>query len=132
MRTFRQNKLWRDKLVAIVEQRDGSRIYWRRLEDKEFDKQLRIKLLEEAHEAVAAQERTELLAELADVYEVIDTLAELHKISKDEIIAAQIKKRDECGGFAGRMFVSIAEHPVGSFGEKYCLASPEKYPEIKS
>lgn len=25
---------------------------------------------------------------------------------------------------------AIAEHPAGSFGEQYCRAQPEKYPEI--
>ena len=74
----------------------------------------------------------DLKDELADLYEVIDSLAELHNISKDEIIAAQTKKLQERGGFSGRRFVDVSEHPVGSFGEKYCLADPEKYPEIIS
>ena len=52
------------------------------------------------------------------------------QIKKEEIIAAQTKKRQDRGGFSGRKFVDIAEHPVGSFGETYCLNDPEKYPEI--
>lgn len=130
MRKFLQNKLWRDKAVSMMEQNHGSRIHWRRLDDQEFDKTIRIKLLEEAEEVAVAKSRSELIAELADVFEVIDALAELHKISREEILAMQAKKRDERGGFAGRMFVDVAEHPVGSFGEKYCLADPLKYPEV--
>lgn len=132
MRTFKQNKLWRDKLIDIMEQKHGSKINWRRLDDATFDKELRIKLDEEVQEVIAAHNRAELIQELADVYEVIDTFAQLHDISKKEIIEAQTNKREERGGFAGRRFVDTAEHAEGSFGEKYCLADPEKYPEIVS
>lgn len=130
MRIFKQNKLWRDKAVDMMEQNHGSKIHWRCLDDVEFNQQLRVKLLEESHEVAVAMDRKELVGELADIYEVIDSLAQLNHISHDEIRAMQIKKREERGGFLGRRFVDIAEHPVGSFGEKYCLADPEKYPEI--
>ena len=130
MRKFKQNKLWRDNAVEMMEQNHGSKIHWRQLNDTEFDEQIRIKLLEEAHEVATAKDRKELIGELADLYEVIDSIAGLHTISKEEIIDTQTKKRQERGGFSGRKFVDIAEHPAGSFGEKYCLADPEKYPEI--
>lgn len=42
----------------------------------------------------------------------------------------QKRKKESRGGFEGRKFVKIAEHPIGGLGEKYCLADPEKYPEI--
>ena len=132
MRIFFQNKLWRDKLVDIMEQNHNSRINWHYLSDEEFNKELRIKLAEETQEVIVAQSRDELIAELADVYEVIDSLAKLHGATKQEIVTAQTKKRDERGGFEGRKFVETAEHLAGSFGEKYCLADPIKYPEIIS
>lgn len=130
MRIFLQNKLWRDKLVDVMEQKHSSRINWRYLSDEEFNEQLRIKLAEETEEVITAKSRDELIAELADVFEVIDSLAKLHGISKEEIIGSQTKKRDERGGFEGRKFVETAEHLAGSFGEQYCLADPTKYPEI--
>jgi predicted house-cleaning noncanonical NTP pyrophosphatase (MazG superfamily) len=80
MRIFKQNKLWRDKAVNIIESM-GSKINWIRLDDAAFDKELRIKLLEEAHEVVAAQSRDALIEELADVVEVMKALCDLHKIS---------------------------------------------------
>lgn len=129
MRTFKQEKLWRDKLPELMH-KQGSSIHLKPLDDNEFDQELRIKLLEEAAEVKAAQTTHDLTQELADVYEVIDTLAELHGITKEAILAAQEQKRNERGGFTGRTYVTVAEHPVGSFGEKYCLADPEKYPEI--
>jgi predicted house-cleaning noncanonical NTP pyrophosphatase (MazG superfamily) len=130
MRKFQQNKLWRDNAIDMMEQNHGSKIHWRRLDDRDFDEQIRVKLLEEAQEVAGAKDRQELVNELADLYEVIDSIAELHQISKEEIISVQTKKHQERGSFSGRRFVTIAEHPTGSFGEKYCLADPEKYPEI--
>ena len=129
MRKFLQNKLWRDKAVEILEAQ-GSRVHWRQLNDAEFDVQLRLKLLEEAHEVKVAQTMHDLKAELADVFEVIETLCKLHGISRDEVKQIQEEKRRERGVFEGRKYVTVAEHSVGSFGEKYCLAAPDKYSEI--
>lgn len=42
-------------------------------------------------------------------------------------ISAANEKR---GSFQERKFVTIAEHKLGSFGEKYCLSDLEKYPEV--
>lgn len=132
MRSFLQKKLWRDKAVSMMEQNHGSRIDWRRLDDQEHDEQLRLKLQEEAHEVLCAKNRNELIEELADVLEVIDALSQLHGLAPEEIKVAQTKKRNEKGGFAQRTFVEIAHHRVGGFGETYCLASPEKYPEVNN
>ncbi len=126
---FQQNKLWRDKMVVRVEQM-GSIVHYHRLDDIAYDKQLRLKLLEEADEVARASDRKELVAELADVFEAIDALCKIHGIPKEEIIAAQSAKRTERGGFYDRLFVTIAEHPIDSYLEKYCLAEPEKYPEV--
>lgn len=46
-RAFLQNKLWRDRAVELMEQ-TGSVIYYKRLDDGEFEEQLRLKMLEEA------------------------------------------------------------------------------------
>jgi len=130
MRVFQQNKLWRDKAVGLLEN-TGSKIYWERLDDAEYNKQLRLKILEEAQEVASAASREDLISELADVVEVIQAMCSVNNVSWDDIVAAQDKKRSERGGFEGRMFITKAAHLEGSFGEKYCLKDPEKYPEIK-
>lgn len=130
MRKFKQNKLWRDNMIDIVEKREGSRVYWRRLDDAAFDREIRIKLMEEAQEVVVSHDRKALVEELADLYEVVDAIKHLYAITEDEIVVVQQQKSTERGGFDGRCFVEIAEHPRGGFGEAYCLADPEKYPEI--
>lgn len=130
MRTFSSRKLWRDTMIERMEQQHGSVIKWRSLNDAEFDEQLRAKLTEEAEEVARTQSRSELIAELADVFEVIDALTKVHNITKDEILQTQNKKREERGGFERRQFVETVQHKVGSVGEAYCLAEPTKYPEI--
>lgn len=128
-RAFLQNKLWRDKAVDLMKELK-SIIHWQRLTDMEYDYQLRQKLLEEAKEVCASKSKHELMQELADVLEIIEAISDAHEISLEELKTIQHKKKAERGGFEGRKFVTIAEHLEGSFGEKYCLADPEKYPEI--
>ncbi len=129
MRKFVQNKLWRDKAPEMMENM-GSVIHIKELPDDEYSHTLGVKLLEEAEEVHAAQSKEERIAELADLCEVIDSIMALHSIEKDEVVALQAKKRDQRGGFMHRKFVTIAEHPEGSFGESYCLAQKKKYPEV--
>jgi predicted house-cleaning noncanonical NTP pyrophosphatase (MazG superfamily) len=129
MRKFASNKLWRDKMPAIAEA-DGSIIHILPLSDEEYSEKLKDKLLEEAQEIVASTSKEEVLKEIADVLDVLDAFCKLHNLTKDEIAKAQAKKQEVFGGFAERKFVTMAEHPEGSKCEKYCLASPEKNPEI--
>lgn len=129
LRKFKQNKLWRDGAVERLEKL-GSKVHWTQLDTDQFTKQLKVKLLEEAEEVTNATTKESLLEELADILEVVASFCELHQVTLQDIIAIQHKKHQERGGFQGRKFVTVAEHPKGSFGEKYCLNDPEKYPEI--
>lgn len=126
---FQLNKLVRDKIPAHHD-KHGSVTHVKRLNDEEFDVVLRAKLKEETEEVCVSKAKAELIEELADLFEVVDALMGLHEISLDEIREVQEKKRTERGGFHGRTFVTITEHPIGSQGEKYCRANPEKYKEI--
>lgn len=129
MRKFLQNKLWRDKMPHI-KRAAGSIVHYKHLDEVQYDYQLRMKLIEEVKEIEVASSKVELIEELADVFEVIHALCALHTISLEDIHLMQTKKHDEKGGFDNRIFVTSAEHPTGSDGELYCLAQPNKYPEI--
>ena len=120
-RKFLQNKLWRDNGAKQLEEQDGAVINRIILDDEEYNKQLGLKLIEEAHEVAAAQNKKELIVEMGDIYEVIDCLMKLHNISKEEVIAAQDKKRADRGSFVNREFVLSSEYLPGSFGEWYSL-----------
>ena len=128
-RKFLQNKLWRDKAHVML-QATGSIIHVKELDDQEFTQELRVKLLEETLEVQAAQTDKDLKEEIADVFEVLDTIMRLHNISLQEVLDIQHKKRELRGGLHNRIFVTIVEHLPGSFGEQYCLKDPVKYPEI--
>lgn len=130
-RTFKQNKLVRDKIIDIMQSK-GSKLYAYKLNDQDFLKQLKIKLLEEAQEVHKAQTEHELLEELADLLEIIDTLAKLNNLTTKDLQQTQEKKRNEKGGYEDRIFLSFAEHPKDSPQERYCLADPDKYPEVKN
>lgn len=130
-RKFKQNKLWRDKLIEAMENK-GSKIHFNILNDAEYIEQLKIKFLEEAQEVAQAKTKEQLLEELADILEVIAAIAKIYNFSLEDVQRIQQKKFNERGGFYSKKFITIAEHQVGSFGEQYCLKDPEKYPEIKN
>ncbi len=127
---FKSNKLWRDKIVEKMEKDACNKIHWKKLDDAEFEEQLKLKLIEEAQEVHNTKTKEHLIEELADVLEVMNAICELNKIEFKEIIEAQNKKFLERGGYKERKFVTVVEFKQGSEGEKYCLADPEKYPEI--
>lgn len=129
-RSFLQNKLWRNKAIMLLEE-NNSKIDIKHLTNQEFDEQLRIKLKEECEEVVAAYLQEHLIEEIADVYEVIDTLCSLHTINKDLILKKQLEKRQARGTFMPTSFVTVSHHLTGSYGEQYCLKDPLKYPEIE-
>jgi predicted house-cleaning noncanonical NTP pyrophosphatase (MazG superfamily) len=130
-RTFKQNKLVRDKITEIMESK-GSKLYAYKLNDQDFLKQLKLKLIEEASEVNRAQTEQEILEELADVLEIIHTLAKFHNISLENLEKAQENKRMLKGGYQERIFVTFAEHPKDSLQERYCLSDSDKYPEVKN
>ena len=129
-RVFKYSKLCRDKTIERQEAW-GAVFHWKILNDAEYERELRIKLLEEAHEVNVAKNCDELIKELADLFEVIDALSKVYDLDKKDIMDMQIEIRNERGGFCNRLFIEKAEYLSGSKGEKYCLASPEKYPEIE-
>lgn len=74
------------------------------LDEKEFEKELRKKVIEEAKELAKAP-RENLLNELADVLELVKSVASHYKIQFQEIEKYQIKKKKERGGFRKRLFL---------------------------
>ncbi len=95
------NKLIRDRIPDII-QAAGQEYAIETMTEEEFHQALRVKLVEEAQEASAAAS-TELLAELADLFEVMDSLMVAYGIDRDAVLTEQKRRQIERGGFSRRI-----------------------------
>jgi len=95
------NKLVRDRVPEII-QAAGQQYAVEVMSDQEYNLALRKKLVEEAQEAAATNPEN-LIGELADLYEVMDTLMAAHRIDPEAVLAEQERKRIERGGFSCRI-----------------------------
>lgn len=102
------NKLVRDNIPDIIV-KNGGLPHTRVLHTEEFVTALRAKLLEEAHELVAATSHEEALEELADVLEVVDTLRTVYAVDADRLAGLQQAKRAKRGGFTGRIYLEYVD-----------------------
>lgn len=97
------NKLVRDRIPEIIEN-NGEEPIVRILEDKEYRIELIKKLNEEYDEVVAASDE-EVIEELADMLEVMESIAELHNKTLDDIILVKENKKNKRGGFSKKLFL---------------------------
>lgn len=97
------NKLVRDRIPEIVGQ-SGNECEYVILSDAEYRQALRQKLVEEAGEVAEAQGE-DLVAELADLYEVIDALMASYGIAGDRVLQEQVKRREARGGFSQKIML---------------------------
>ena len=97
-------KLVRDRIPEIIE-KTGAIPRTRVLDTDEYRHELRWKLLEEVREATSATIPDELLAELADLQEIIDTLVREYGFVAADLKREQERKRAERGGFEKRLFL---------------------------
>lgn len=95
------NKLVRDRIPEII-QRDGRQYEVRVASDEEYIQLLKAKLIEESQEVAAASD-DEIIKELADLYEVIDSLVSAKGIDDEAIHIKQQERRLNRGGFENRV-----------------------------
>ena len=103
MKKVYYKKLIRDKIPEIIKSKGGE-YKIRTLQKREFEKELKKKLLEESKEILEAPKK-ELVNELSDVLEIIKSIASHFKIDFKEIEKCQIKRKKERGGFLKRLFL---------------------------
>src|SRR3990167_313908 len=99
-----KGKLVRDRIPEIIEQNDKRKPRTKTLSPREFGRELRKKLVEEASEASKAT-RLSLPGELADIEEIIDALCKIYKLKRSTIRKIQNIKRAKRGGFKNRVFL---------------------------
>ena len=98
------NKLVRDKIPEIIES-NGENPVIRILENDEYKVELEKKLLEEYKEVIEATKTEERLEELADMLEVLISLAKLEDKSLKDVIELADRKREKRGGFDKKIFL---------------------------
>lgn len=95
------HKLVRDRIPELIE-RDGKSYEVRVLDEASYRDALRKKVVEEAGEIAEAPE-SDLPKEIADLYEVLDGLINAYGLSTEDIRELQAKRRQDRGGFDGRL-----------------------------
>ena len=99
------NKLVRDNIPEII-QRSGKKAHYRVLDnDKDFDKALKLKLIEEANELYIAETEEECVEELADIVTVLSCLL----ANRERTKAVARAKLSQKGGFFERYFLESVE-----------------------
>ena len=111
MKKYFHQKLIRDKIPKFIEASDEP-FETRVMKKKEFEKELKRKLVEEASELIRAK-RANLDNEMADVLELLKSIASFYKIDFNQIEEKQIKKRKERGGFKKRLFLIWSSRASG-------------------
>ena len=98
------NKLVRDNIPEIIKKNKGEP-FTRILSDKEYKEELEKKLFEECNEVKSAKYSEEKIEELADVLEIICSLAKLENKSLEDVITVMEDKRNKRGGFEEKIFL---------------------------
>jgi nucleoside 2-deoxyribosyltransferase/predicted house-cleaning noncanonical NTP pyrophosphatase (MazG superfamily) len=90
-------KLVRHRIPDVVE-REGRKASTRRVKGDELDALLRLKVIEEAGELIAAFETDEVAQELADIVEAAHAVARHHKMDK-EVERVRAERAERLGTF---------------------------------
>lgn len=104
MKVIKYNKLIRDKIPQIIK-RDNAIPKISILNHRRFAEELKKKLVEESAELQKANSKKELLNELSDVLEILQTIARAEKLKWNEIEKKRVIKAKERGGFQKRIFL---------------------------
>ncbi|MEE6453117.1 nucleoside triphosphate pyrophosphohydrolase [Gottfriedia acidiceleris] len=97
------NKLVRDKIPAIIT-KTGSAYETKVIGEAEYIEKLNEKLKEELEEFYNATPE-ETVGEIADILEVLYTLAETKGITIEEIERVRLQKKGDRGGFKDRILL---------------------------
>ena len=97
------NKLVRDRIPEIITDK-GDKPVIRILEEDDYKKSLEEKLYEEYKEVVESDGK-ERLEELADLMEVIKSLAESEGFTLEDVMKIADKKREKRGGFKQKILL---------------------------
>lgn len=98
------NKLVRDNIPDIIKNNNEVAVT-RTLNEEEYRVSLYKKLFEECNEVRKSKNRSETLEELADVLEIVKSIAELEGKELNDVASIANQKRLNRGGFRKRIFL---------------------------
>ena len=98
------DKLVRDKIPEIIKNNNEEAIT-RILDDSEYRRELLWKLQEEVNEVMSANSKEQLIEELADVLEVLKSIAKLENKSMADVVEVAQHKKLVKGGFGKRIYL---------------------------
>lgn len=98
------NKLVRDNIPEIIKGNNDGEAVTRILNDDEYKKALEDKLYEEYQEVLDARGE-DRLEELADMLEIMISLAKIEKANLEKIIEIAKKKKAKRGGFDKKLYL---------------------------
>ena len=101
---MRYNKLVRNKIPEIIRSK-GKTPITHIASDKEYDKKLKEKLIEEVNEFINDSN----IEELVDILEVINAICENKGVSFDDLEIIRMKKLFERGGFDKKIILDSSE-----------------------
>lgn len=106
------HKLVRDAIPSRISEA-GEQVLQARIQKEDTRSALLVKLLEEAFELREAQTPDEVTEELADVLEVVKSLAEAAGVDWDDIMQAASSKREARGSFKDNVVLLETSLPKG-------------------
>ena len=99
-------KLVRDNIPKIIKKNEGIAIKTIILDsDAEFLEYLLKKFIEEATELIHSKNTEDIMKEMADIFELTDTILKLKGKTLKDVSAVQNEKRKKNGGFEKRILM---------------------------
>ena len=130
MKYFQFKKLVRDKIVDNMKEEKQEPKGVRILKDKEYLKELKMKLIEEVKEFEVVTNEEEMVEELADVQEIIEYIRKVLKIKDIDFEKYQKKKVQKSGRFEKRIYLESVGIKEDNEWLDYFIKNPDKYPPI--
>lgn len=132
IRRFVLNKLVRNNMVEKYKTEGVTANVETLTDNEQYLEAISAKLIEELEEVFAAQDKKELIEEIADLEEALHTFKHLLGITNKEVDAARVKKATDKGTFSERLFIHYIDVPAKAKRViEYCEAQPDKYPEVE-
>ncbi len=96
---MKSSKLVRDTIPSLMFQKNNEQPITHIADSDEFYEKLKEKLVEETQEYLQALDHKQCVGELADILEVIYTLARHHHVTRKELEVVRQEKANRNGGF---------------------------------